>query len=304
MAQANEDTGLGLDSFLHQPGAEASSNGDDPVVATETTEAVEAKPEETPESQDVKTEETPASSPDDKPAEAAPGDTPAAAKPEDTPVAPGEEKKPEEAAPASAVDWDSDSNPYKQRFIDTANWTRQVNQKALDVERQIAILNKKVDGTYDPDKDEPQTSVDDVAMQAEEMGRLRSSLVSAYHIHGKETVDSGMKEFDALFADNDAVQQRVLKSPAPVLEMMKVLREQKFVSKYGADPEKMIANIRAELEPQLRAEIAKEENAKLLERIKNKDDTPVGLGDVRGAPAKDKVAQPAHTPLSQLFDDG
>ena len=142
--------GLGLGSFVHAP-AESSPIEEKPKV-------------------EVKTETVPAKS-DDK-AVAAPAKDDKAAKPIEKAAAVvakadvaktiPTDKAPEVISPDAKANWDDDNNPWKkkanefdQRYRDThRNWN-QLNQQNQELQRQLSILGKKFDGTYDPRVDEP-----------------------------------------------------------------------------------------------------------------------------------------------------
>ena len=118
-----------------------------------------------------------------------------------------EEKKKEDTA---KFDWESDSNPYKKRYADTQAWTMREQQNHA---RQMEIINKKLDGTYDPAQDEPKAPTpEETAILGERLGRVGSSLEAAYEIHGKETVDTTMAEFTRLYDNDVPVQNRIFSS--------------------------------------------------------------------------------------------
>lgn len=209
-----------------------------------------------------------------------------------------EEKKKEEPP---KFDWESDSNPYKKRYADTQAWRSREKQ---DYDRQFEILNKKLDGTYDPATDQPKAPApQEIAVQAERFGRVASSLGAAYELYGgKENVDKAMIEFNRLYDNNTAVQTRILSSPLPVVEAMKVMEEAKVFSKLGSDPRKWEENLRKQILEAEEARITEKVSKELMARVSKKETVAPSLTEVRGA-GKEMGEKPAFvpTPLNEVF---
>lgn len=242
------------------------------------------------------------------------------AKPEDetTPAEKVTEKPPEKKTELPAgPNWDSDDNPYRARatqlekqYTDTRNWATQINQQNTDLQRQLEVIGKKIDGTYDPDADvAPQPSPDQIQSQGELVGKVRASIAVAEQMYGKDEVHK------LLFADGapyrvledsePSVRARVLGAAAPALEAMRVLKEREFAAKYGNDPEAAKAKIREEAKAEWEKNIDALVDAKIKERLKAKTETAPSLGATRGAGTPDeKGGVPVHIPLSQLGNPG
>ena len=251
--------------------------GDKAVAAT-----VEKPPEPTPEPKaeekkvEVKSEEKP---------------TPIVeAKSEEKPKTASEkEEKKEEAKPQP--DWESQDNPYVKRHKDAGSWANAVNQENLALKRQLAetthqfeVLNKKLDGTYDPAKDDTKPLAPEaIASSAMTVGRAASSLAMAHEVYGKEAVESQLQEFNDKFGNHPLVQARVLSSDRPVMEALKVLKEARLFEKYGADPDKMIEAIRKEVETELTPKLREEISKEIMARLQNKDQAPKTLTEIRDA---------------------
>lgn len=200
-----------------------------------------------------------------------------------------------------SVNWEDDSNPYKKRYQDTASWGNGINQELKALQKQNEIINKKLDGTYDPEKDKPPTiSPDQERANAETEGRVRSSKAAAYKQYGKEKVDGMLGEFYAKHGQDPWMMNRVMNAELPAIEVMDIMAEQAFKAKYGNDPDAIYKSIRKEAEESMRAEIEAAVRKEWDEKITQKEKQPSGLSEVKGAAnAKDRpYIQPG---LEQLF---
>ena len=233
------DNGLGFDAFRTGGSTEDAGASSPASESAEPASPVsEAKTETTSAPEDSQ-ESSPAAA-----AESQPADKPA----EEAASAPPEGEK-------SSSNWDSDDNPYKQEALklaqrqrDTAGWANEVHKQNLELKRHMERMEKKIDGTYDPEADkEPETPPEEIASHAELQGATRASLYAAYDQHGKEKVDSEVREFDRLFMNNPAIMNRVTRSGRPIQEALKVLGEYRMAQKYGtADFTEIISKVRAE----------------------------------------------------------
>ena len=91
---------------------------------------------------------------------------------------------------------------------------------------------------------------------------------------------------------------RVRSAAAPVLEAVKIAKEQIFFDKYGTDIEKIPEKIRIEIEPELRKAITKELQKKLVSK-KNLPDT---LSGIKSTESQDEDKSFKSDSLSDLFD--
>jgi len=175
------------------------------------------------------------------------------------------------------------------------NKTLQAQMKTL--EQQLTVLGKKIDGTYDEEKDgHKPPSLDDVK-QAE---RVATSHFAAVDRYGKDYVMQTIWADDAPFRQFDhdpAVQARVFGSPTPILEAIKVVKEAESQAKYGKDPDAM----RKAIEQEVRATVEKEVRQKLMKEFgKGTDDEIKGLGNVRQVPDA-KTETPKRLDFEGLF---
>jgi hypothetical protein len=321
------DNGLGLAAFVRGSSTEGdtpSQSDGKPSVSESTQEkTADTKPattepdkkegkEKAPSPSDTesqvrsKVEEALAGKSDEKEAKEAP----AAEKKDDT-------QPPAKEEQAKGSNWDSDENPFKAQSVsamqriaaledqlrNTRNYSNEVNKQNRTLQRRLERMEKKIDGTYDPEEEkrldaEEQKqaeqqggSVEDEVFIAELKGTTKASLAMAYEKLGKEKVDAEIAEFDRLFKNNPLMMHRVTTSRRPIQEALKVLTEYRTAQKYGTgDLEELIQKVReeakAELRPQLIEEVTKEIMSKL--DLKNKETT--GIRNVRGA-ARESVAE-------------
>jgi len=217
------------------------------------------------------------------------------------------EKAPEKQVEAKAVkadakpakvdgpNWDDDTNPWKKtaqenekRWRDTHRWGNEINQKYLDsqkqsaeLQRQMAILNDKFDGTYDPAKYET-PPVDPVQHRqwGTLEGKVTASLVAAKRTHGEDVVVKALERYAELFRNDPTVQQANLNSDDPIQGAIDAVEAHDFYSTYGNSPKTILAKMKAEFEaneaPKLREAIRLEMMGKTQSR------EPGGIGNVQG----------------------
>lgn len=213
------------------------------------------------------------------------------------------------AEPEKKLDWDSDDNPHKKRADEIAkrekaarDWATQINQRYINQQRELEIINKKLDGTYDPTVDEPKIDPQQVLSHARTQGAVQASIAAVTEKLGEEKTKAELDRFNQLFDDNDLIQKRVLNSPSPMAEAMQVLAEYDVTQKYGSrDVKVLIEKIKAEAVVELREQIRKEEHQKILDGIAMKNKTPNGNRDMRRADGDTKPAGPR--PLSSFFNN-
>jgi len=260
MAQV-KDAGLGLSEFLNgsdAPEGETPSQDEAPEIETkpqvEDEPAVEEKAEEKADEKEVKADSE-------------------------------EPKEPqiEEKVESKPHDWDSDDNPYKKQYFDTQRYATQVNQDNVNLKRQFEIINKKLDGTYDPETDvELQAPADQISAMAEVRGKALASREYAVEMaqrDGKDAawVEARIAEFDRTYGRNPAIQARVLTSQSPVVEALKVLDEQSWLSTWGRDVKQIEAKIRDDERKKFEAKVEETVNKRLEERLKNIGKQPTGI---------------------------
>lgn len=217
-----------------------------------------------------------------------------------------------EAAQAPKADWESADNPYRRQYVDTRNWATQQRQENIALKRQLDIINKKIDGTYDAATDEAAVqppSSEQIQAHGELTGRVQASIVAAQLQYGEAEVDRLLfaegAPYRVLEENDPAIKARVLASPTPALEALRVLREREFTGKYGAEPEAIKKAIRAEVEAEFTTALDAKVETKLKERLKLAQDGVTSLGEARGSSggtAEQKT--PGHRSLSEIGNPG
>ncbi len=264
MAEAtNTDAGLGLSEFLKS--APAPTEGEKPsqeaAAAPEETKS-EAKPaepvkEETKQVEEAKVE----------------------AKTEVK-----EEKKEE---PKPQADWDADDNPYKKRYWQTQQYSTTVQQQNAELKKQLEVINKKLDGTYDPAEEAAnQVPVDQMTAAAEVRGKAvasRDNVIEWAKANGKDEtwVDKQIEAFDRTLGQDPLNQVRVLKSNSPIMEAFKIMQEHSHRQKWGKDFGEMEKNIRADEAKKFETKLDELVNKRLEERLKNIGKQPTGIREAR-----------------------
>jgi len=209
------------------------------------------------------------------------------------------ETKDEKESPKT--DWDSEENPYKKRHGDTFKWANTVNQQNVDLKKTIDRLEKKVDGTYDPEVDKGnEPTPEQIKAEGDLRGRVKASDVMAYDKYGKDETESFLNEFNEKFGNDQGIQYRVLASDAPTMEAIKIVKEAKFFDAYGRDPDAIKSKMREEIEAEIRDDVVKDEKKKFAERMSNKEKGVQGVSDARSSSEKEK-GRPSVEPLSEVF---
>jgi hypothetical protein len=277
MAKSEQSRELGS-FFGPQPKAESQEKS-----TTPSPEKAEAKPEALPEPEAKAEEKSPAK---EKPQEEAKAESkPAEAKEEKT-----EETK--EAVPKDP--WDSPENPYKKRYEDTRQWARgveSVNKQLQQLAHKTDVVEKKLDGTYDPEKDAIRLTP--TQEESEFMGRFNASLELAVEEHGEESINAKITEFNERFGANPIVQARVRMAKNPIQEGLKVLEEAGWAQKWGGDkatPKSIEDNIRADEAAKWKAQIQTEVQKAIKERFDKVSEKPQTLSEVKGSANQDKPA--------------
>lgn len=268
----DKDTGLGLTDFLATPQTQESEE-ETPVVEEVNTET------------EVKEEKTEEKAEEVKPEEAQAEDVQPEAKPDEKPS------------------WEADDNPYKKRHADAAKWANQTHQQNLALQKQLDIINKKLDGTYDPEAEAKANQVppEAIAQTSETVGRIVSSREAAYEIHGKDKVNALLFAEGAPFKQIEnlpQVEHRVLNSPSPVLEAMKIVEEYAFYQKWGATPKAIEDNIKKAYEKEIEDRVTK----KILEKVSMKEGQPHGISAARGIVSGSTQTPTQTPPLAEIFD--
>jgi len=286
-----------MDDQTQTPLIERAFSASGEVPEGVTAEPVTETPTETPTPEKAEAPEVKADAPATEPAKEA-------AKAEPDKKEPAEAKEDTEPKPV----WDSDDNPYKQRASELAkrekaarDWATQINQQYVNQQRELAVINKKLDGTYDPAVDDPRgPDPQQILSEAQIAGKVQASEMMARERYG-DKFEPEIQRFHELFDTNQLIQQRVLTSKAPMVEAFKVLREWDITQKYGStDVDTIIDKIKAETEAELRERIRKEEHQKIMDGIAQKNRNPSGLREARQA-GGDSPKTTGPKPLSAFF---
>jgi hypothetical protein len=204
--------------------------------------------------------------------------------------------KPNEA-PASP-NWDDDSNPWKakasefeKRYKDThRDWNR-VNQERVEAQRQqqefsrqLEILNKKLDGTYDPARDEaPPPDPMQYRQWGSLEGKVEASLAAAVRVHGQDEVMSALERYAEIFKDNKSVQQEILMSADPIQGALDAIKSHEFFAKYGTSPEMIQKRFEEDFNTNQLPKIREAERKAALEELQKQPREPRGIGGVLGS---------------------
>ena len=274
--------------------------GDSPEATPAETPAVEAtetKPEPTVSGDELKPTPEPTPEPKAEPVKEAAAETKA------------EKPAVEAKAEPDPKNWDTDDNPHKQRAEDLAkrekaarDWATQINQQYMAQKRELEIINKKLDGTYDPAVDEPRIDPEQVLKHARAQGAVQASIAAVVDKLGDAQTRAELDRFNQLFDANESIQHRVLNAASPMAEAIKVLNEWDITQKYGStDVNVLVEKIKAEAVAEMREQIRKEEHQKIMDGIANKNKTPTGVREMRQAGGDTKPAAPR--PLSSFFNN-
>jgi hypothetical protein len=190
----------------------------------------------------------------------------------------------------------------------------QLLTKMQGMEQSIAVLTKKIDGTYDEVKDAPRVlTSQEIETEAETRATVRTSHFAAVeYLMARDKLtetdaDAKVKELvwseDAPFRafDTDrAVQARVLGAKVPIIEALKVVQEAEDKKKYGDSPQAMREALKKELTEQIETKVRKE----LLKELKGKGvqiEEFKGLGGVQSVSPERAPQAEARVTLNSLF---
>jgi len=299
----SQDSGLGLKEFL---GAKATSETPKQEVEAVATPDQAAKPDAGKQAEAKTKAAKPAGL--DKDAKAESPKKEAASKASDGTATP-------------SVNWDDDGNPWKakasefeKRYKDThRDWNR-VNQERVDAQRQqqelfrqLDVLNKKLDGTYDPQKDEPPPPDPAQHRQWGALeGKVEASLAAAIRVHGEDTVMSALERYAQIFKDNKSVQQEILMSADPIQGALDAIKSHEFFAKYGTSPDTIQKRFKEDFDTNELPRIQEAARKAALEELTKQPREPRGIGQVLGSSgATDKKIasdnKGRQKPLSAVF---
>jgi len=178
----------------------------------------------------------------------------------------------------------TDATDYKKRFEDTQKWGNEANTRALKVESELKQL--KIDhGIEDTPVDDTET-----ATRLEE--RVKTSEAIERRIHGNEHIDKMIYADDSVWQKikhDPLIDYRVRNSDSPITEALLVVKEAEFHTKYGDDPDTIIERVKAEIGPDLRKELKKEFEDKLMQKNSLGSDLSNVKSDVVSEADKKKV---------------
>ena len=195
---------------------------------------------------------------------------------------------------------------------------RKTNKESLahiqELKQAVAVLTKKIDGTYDDVKDAPKAlTSQEIEVEAETRATVRTSHFAAVeYLMARDKLteadaDAKVKELvwseDAPFRafDTDrAVQARVLGAKVPIIEALKVVQEAEDKKKYGDSPAAMREALKKELTEQIETKV----RDKLLKELKGKGialEEFKGLGGVQSVSPDRAPQAEARVTLESLF---
>ncbi len=200
-----------------------------------------------------------------------------------------------------------------KRNQDTTRWAQGLSRDLAASKRENLILQKKLaDPEYDETKDttlDTGPSDQEKADVAAQQGRADASLIAAYgkNNENKEAVDRDLQEYRDVFAQDDAVQQQVIRSLMPIQEAISIVRLSKFFKEYGPDPETIIDTMTKRLTAELEPKIRETESKRIMAGLKKTSALPKGLSGVKGASHGEK-GEEGKVPLKERtledeFDD-
>jgi hypothetical protein len=233
---------------------------------------------------------------------------------------PDEAKKTEEKQ-ESLADLKEEAKNLKKQLKDVRDGysqERKTNKESLvqinELKQAIGILTKKIDGTYDEQKDAPRVLTNqEIETEAETRATVRTSHFAAVeYLMARDKLteaeaDAKVKELvwgdEAPFRAFDmdrAVQARVLGAKVPIIEALKVVQEAEDKKKYGDSPAAMREALKKELTEQIETKV----RDKILKELKGKG-VPMeelkGLGGVQSvSPERAPQTEPRVT-LESLF---
>ena len=202
---------------------------------------------------------------------------------------------------------------FKKRFEDTAKWARDVNAQnaqlrelAANQQRQLDVLQKKVDGTWTEEDEAASKSSDTpdaVASRATLAGKAIASNAAAIREFGPEKVTAVLGEFHTLFEGNEIVKQVVSSADSPVHTAMQMVERYHFEQAYGTTPADWVKNIGQETEKKLRPVITKEIMEKIKAGKSTKDGSPSSLASAKGGKGEEgKLKEETLAPLEDIFN--
>ncbi len=292
---AEDEMGLGMDSFLSTPSPTEEPAGDDEKKpdpkedAKGEGEGTEEGKKEEPTPDDKKPDKTPEAKPegDKKPS------------PDAVKEKPKDDDKPE------VKDDKPKEDPNVKRLRDTQNWATDLNKQVQEQNRQMAIMAKKIDGTFDEEKDDPKQTVEQIETAAEVRGRTRASRETAVGKFGEDKTTEDLQKFHDIFGQDRHIQASIIEQDMPALEAIKMVRRHEFFEEFGYEPDEIIEKVRVKVRVEETDKIREEEVAKLADRIKGKKGEAVGLAGLSSkggtTPSTEKAKGPA--PLKSMFDN-
>jgi hypothetical protein len=285
----------------NKPKEEVKDEGDQKFPVSESSPTDDESADEADESEEDDEQETDDDEPasDDKP---------------DEKKAESKEKEEKPADDKAKDKWETDENPFVKRFRDTAaNWNREhqqnlaLVQQMQQMQRDMVVLRKMADGTYDPETDDPsrQITPEVVAKHALVKGSAAASRAAVVREIGEEAFNSKYTEFNTLFNDNPLVQQVVLESESPVHTAFEFVDRFHFERKYGNNPKKIYEAIKAEITKELESSLRKTLTEEIMGKVDKKKNTPRGLSSSRGSNGMESRSNSnkgkGPTPLKEIF---
>lgn len=158
---------------------------------------------------------------------------------------------------------------------------RELKEKGEQLDRALEalkVMQAKIDGTYVEPAEKTPEQIQEIA---EAQGRANASRLAAVDRYGEEAVNAAIEGKDSaiekLRKAQPWIDARIIASPLPVMEAMKVLQQESFEEKYGRDPSQWVPKIEAELKPKILDEFRRQAAETEVGK------TPPTISDARGA---------------------
>ena len=194
----------------------------------------------------------------------------------------------------------------EKQLKDTRDAFTQDRQRIIDLKKEMSEARdaiKKLERLMKGEVDDlPQNPDPKVALEQERIKtKVEVSHAAAIERYGEEEVNRLIWAQDAPFREYDqdaAIQARVMNAKLPVIEAIKILKEEEAKTKWGSTPDEMDEAIRKEertkLEKELRAEYQKKHKGPAIEPVQ-------GLGGVRGHSVAESTKSNQALNLNTLF---
>lgn len=230
----------------------------------------------------------------------------------------GSKDKPDKDTSKDSPTEDPKVAELEKRVKDSRDAFTQERQRNVELGRQIEQLTEsvktlqaKVDGTYEEPKPEDAKQASAKASMnakvaasnyaAVELLMARDGMTKeAAEAHIMDTVWKDDGPYMTLEKGDPAIRARVMESPVPVIEALRVVKEHSLKAKYGDDPEAMRAALRTEVEAEILPTLTKKIRDEILAELKEGRPKDKAATVPRGGGARS--VQPENSDLGDTGD--